>query len=382
MTYDFIVTGLGCAGMSFMYYLLDSELKHKKILLIDNSKKIENDRTWCYWAENPLEIHPKNSPLIFWDLINIIHKNEVCQKSLGPLKYYHIQSSDFYFEVLEKIKGFTNVTIVQDKVVEFEENEKDQVTVKTLNSGNFIGKKILNSILPFSENKGELMLKQVFLGWKIKSPKNAFDHRSATLMDFPASDSSQTEFFYILPFSETEALVEYTIYTQNSIETSVMEAKLTQYIQQHLGIDQFETVFKEQGIIPMTTNKLSKAKFQNIIPIGTLAGCTKPSTGFTFYDIQKHCKDIVLQLVRNQSNLKFDWKRKNRFTFYDNILLNIAVKWPKELPSIFKEMFEKNNGESILYFLNEESTFLNEVKILGSLKFKIFIKSVLQYERH
>lgn len=382
MTYDFIVTGLGCAGMSFMYYLLDSEFKHKKILLIDVSNKVENDRTWCYWAENPLEIHPKNPPLIFWDQIKIINKNEVCLKSLGPLKYYHIKSSDFYTEVLEKIKGFSNVTIIQDKVLAFEANQKQQVTVKTLNSGDYLGEKILNSIFPLSENKEKRMLKQVFLGWKIKCSQNVFDNRSATLMDFATDTFDQTEFFYILPFSETEALVEYTIYTQNSIDTSLMEEKLAQYIQSHLEIDKFEIVYKEQGIIPMTTNKLNTTNAQNIIPIGTVAGCTKPSTGFTFYDIQKHCKEIVNQLVKNQSPLEFVWKRKNRFTFYDNILLNIAVKWPQELPFIFKEMFENNNGDSILRFLNEESTFFNEIKILASLKFKIFIKSMFQYERH
>jgi lycopene beta-cyclase len=367
--------------MSFMYYLLDSKLKHKKILLIDSSSKIENDRTWCYWAENPLEIHPLNSPIIFWDQINIIHQNEVCIKSLDPLKYYHIKSSDFYFEIHKKIKNFSNVTIIEDKVLDFWENESHQVIVNTLNSGKFTGNKVLNSIPNFSDKIDKIMLKQVFLGWRIISTHNAFDNRSATLMHFPESTSNQPEFFYILPFSKTEALVEYTVYTQNGIESSVMEEKLNTYINNDLGIDDFKLVYKENGIIPMTTRDLGGKNYQNIISIGTVAGCTKPSTGFTFYDIQKHCKEIVGQLERNINTREFDWKRKNRHLFYDNILLNIAFRWPKELPSIFKEMFERNNGDSILNFLSEESSFFDEIKILSSLKFKVFIKSMLQYEK-
>lgn len=132
----------------------------------------------------------------------------------------------------------------------------------------------------------------------------------------------------------------------------------------------------------MTTKKFEQPIASNIISIGTLAGCSKPSTGYTFYDIQKHCQQILNQLLEVKIEKKFDWNRKKRFSFYDNIILNIAVKWPTELPKIFKEMFEKNQGQQVLRFLNEESSFWEELKILGGLKFGIFIKSLLHYEKH
>ncbi|MFC0261135.1 hypothetical protein [Fontibacter flavus] len=104
VTYDFIVTGFGCAGMSLLFYLLKGSLKDQKILIIDSSEKTINDRTWCYWAEKPLEIHPKNSPLVFWENISISNGKNKIKKPLGKLKYFHVSSSDFYNE----IKAFVN----------------------------------------------------------------------------------------------------------------------------------------------------------------------------------------------------------------------------------------------------------------------------------
>lgn len=71
LTYDFIITGFGCAGMSFVYYLLQSQLKNSQILIIDSSEKNSNDRTWCYWADKPLDIHPKKSPIVSWQKVSI-----------------------------------------------------------------------------------------------------------------------------------------------------------------------------------------------------------------------------------------------------------------------------------------------------------------------
>ena len=48
--YDYIVTGGGCAGLSFIMHLLNEpQLADKRILLIEKELKNQNDRTWCYW---------------------------------------------------------------------------------------------------------------------------------------------------------------------------------------------------------------------------------------------------------------------------------------------------------------------------------------------
>ncbi|SMD44972.1 lycopene beta-cyclase [Aquiflexum balticum DSM 16537] len=381
-TYDYIVTGLGCSGLSLVYYLLDSHLRDKKILLIDNSSKTENDRTWCYWAEKPLDIHPKNTPLIFWDSVRITDSNNSVSSKLQNLNYYHIKSSDFYLEVLEKIKLFPNVSFLEDRVLNIEGAEQGPVTVSTLNSGDFRSTVLFNSIPFTSPLKNIPVLKQVFVGWKISCEKNCFNPKAVSLMHFVSDQKNKTDFFYTLPYNENEALVEYTLYTKEEIDLPNMEAQLRDYLQNELKINEYVVTFKESGTIPMTTLEVPSSQYSNIIHLGTLAGCSKPSTGYTFYDIQKHCKSIVKELTTTGKVNSRKWDRKRGFKFYDNIILNIAVKWPNALPSIFSKMFENNRANVVLKFLSEETSLWEEIGILSRLKFAIFIKSLLSYEKH
>lgn len=381
-TYDYIVTGLGCSGLSLVYYLLDSSLKDKKILLIDNSSKTENDRTWCYWAEEPLGIHPKKTPLIFWDSVNIADANSSVSSKLQNLKYYHIKSSDFYLEVLEKIKLFPNVSFLQDSVSNIEGSNEGPVTVSTLKSGDFRSTFLFNSIPISSSLKNVPILKQVFVGWKISCKNACFNPLAVSLMHFVSDQKDKTDFFYTLPYNENEALVEYTLYTKEEINLPNMEAQLSHYLQNELKINDYAITFKESGTIPMTTLEIPSSPYPNIIHLGTLAGCSKPSTGYTFYDIQRHCKSIVNELTTTGKVNSRKWDRKRRFKFYDNIILNIAVKWPNALPKIFGKMFANNRANVVLKFLSEETSFWEEIGILSRLKFGIFIKSLLSYEKH
>jgi lycopene beta-cyclase len=383
LTYDFIITGFGCSGMSLMYYLLNSKLKECRILIIDCSDKSENDRTWCYWAESPLEIHPTNKPIISWDKISISNGKNRIKKPLGHLKYFHINSSDFYFHIKDFVKGFSNVHFIQDSVISWEESETEGVKVITSNNGAFFSKMVFNSIPDRSISvTGKNVLKQIFVGWKIKTKENCFDPETAVMMDFVQESDEKTDFFYILPFNEKEALLEYTVFCTGDFNQPIMENAIRQFIREKLDQEEFEITFREKGSIPMTNFPMSLPGTKNIIPLGILAGCSKPSTGFTFHNIQKHCQAIVKKLEVSSNTDKLVWSRNGRFHFYDNILLNIAKKWPKKLPQVFYNLFENNSGPEILHFLSEETSFLDEIKLLSRLKFSIYMKSLIHYEKH
>ena len=382
MDYDIIVTGLGCAGLSFVFHLLNSPLKNQKILLIDNDPKLKNDRTWCYWSEEPLEIHPKNAPLVSWENLSLSNGPCPIDKPLTNLKYFQIKSADFYASVLEKIHTADNITWILDSVTDIPIVNGNPV-VQTVNHGRIMGGKILNSI-PFSNFENKTYLKQVFLGWEIETDFSCFDPKKVTLMDFENALPTETAFVYILPFTERRALVEYTLFTREAtVDKGLIELKLADYIHKKLGVTNYTISHREEGSIPMSTKYLnSENKHPDLIPLGSIAGCTKPSTGYTFHTIQKHSKQVIAALSANTPIKKLNWVRKARFSFYDNIILNIASRWPRELPFVFQDLFKKNSGRDILMFLNEETTFFQEISILSKLKFKIFIKSLLNYESH
>ncbi|MCC5937048.1 MAG: Lycopene beta cyclase [Lunatimonas sp.] len=381
-TYDFIISGFGCAGMSLVYYLVQGKFKNHKILIVDSAAKKANDRTWCYWAEKPLSIHPTGHAIISWQNISLSNGHSRVVKSLENLRYFHIKSSDFYREILALLKNFPNIHLLQDSILECAETEVGAY-VKTEKNGIFHAEKVFNSIPNLSTNRfTDSMLKQVFVGWKIKTQAPCFDANTVVLMDFLQGTQEQTDFFYILPYSDCEALVEYTLFSDQKPDLIGMERNIDQFIKNNLGQEAYEITFREQGSIPMSTRELSPDRYTHIIPLGTLAGCSKPSTGFTFYTIQKHCQWIVTCLEQKNFPRQMTWKRKAKYLFYDNILLNIARKWPKKLPAIFMNLFQTNSGPEVLKFLNEESSFFEDIKILSRLKFPVFIQSLLRYEKH
>ncbi|UJP64125.1 lycopene cyclase family protein [Mongoliitalea daihaiensis] len=377
--YDYIICGFGCAGMSLVYQLLQSPLKNARIALVDESNKQDNDRTWCYWAKEPVAAHPKNTELVSWNSVQVQVGEKKIVKALDGLHYYHIKSSDFYKEILTLVEQHPNVTFIQSKV-EFINTLADKSTAVTLANGDTLSaSKTFNSI-PLGQQLEPNTLKQVFLGWKIQTDASFFDPSVPTLMHFPDGSFTENEFFYILPFNETTALVEYTLYTTQALDMEALKGKLEEYLRDILPCT-YKIIFEEHGAIPMTTKIQGKSTSSNIIEIGSIAGCIKPSTGYTFYDIQKHSEELVTQLLQEDTVYK-GWIRKTRFQFYDNILLNIAKKWPEKLPSIFAQMFAKNQGAQVLRFLHEETSLWEDLQILAKFKYGIFIKSLLNYEKN
>jgi lycopene beta-cyclase len=377
--YDYILAGAGLAGLSLVYYLLESDLKDKKILLIDPQGRSIPDKTWCYWSEKPFDIHPRES-IHAWSQLSFVTDDTKITKSLGKLRYFHLNSHDFYSSIFAKLTAYPNVNFLKDKVLNISEYN-DQVQVTTQHNGTLNASFVFDSRLDPKEFEKSSALKQVFSGWKIQTQTESFDPTSLILMEFPKKFGHHFEFFYILPFSKTEALIEYTAYSQNPISENDLNVLLKNYLHNTLGDTSFEITFRETGVIPMSTFSKKSAQSNYVIPIGTAAGWTKASTGYTFHTIQKNCQQIVQKLSTGTINSRLN-DRSTRFTFYDNILLNIAHKWPNQLQGLFLNLFETSPASQVLRFLSEETTLIEELGILGKLRFPIFIKSLMRYESH
>jgi len=380
-SYDYIFAGAGCAGLSLVYYMLESkQLKGSKILLIDPMSGNIPNKTWCYWSENPLSIHPLASKIYKWDHLEFKSGEKTLKKHLGNLHYFHLNSLDFFNSVLTKIRKYPNVTIIKDSVTEIKSFE-DKVILGTSEYGKFVGDFVFDSRLNSTGNFHNKQIKQLFSGWTIESETELFDSETFTMMDFSENKKNNFTFFYLLPFSKNKALVEFTVYSVDSISEESLEIELRKYLSKLTKNQDYKIVFRETGIIPMSTQVNPKLHSNRIIPIGTNGGWTKASTGYTFHTIQKNCIHLVEKMESgNLKGLKI--LKPTRFKFYDNILLNIVHKWPEKLQNLFFNLFETSKAETVLRFLNEDTGFGEELKMLSKLRFRIFIKSLLKYESH
>ena len=68
----------------------------------------------------------------------------------------------------------------------------------------------------------------------------------------------------------------------------------------------------------------------------------------------------------------------NKFWLYDLLLLDILSKRNELGASIFGQMFQKNHPTKILKFLDEETTFLEDLSIQLKMPVGLFTKALLK----
>ena len=221
---------------------------------------------------------------------------------------------------------------------------------------------------------GTFHLLQHFMGWFIETEQKIFDPAEPVLMDFRLHQSNGTSFVYIMPFSETNALVEYTVFSEEVLDRERYRYELKNYISTNLGNSTYHVSEEEFGVIPMTNHNYVLQE-GNILNIGSAGGQTKPSTGYTFRFIQKQTERIIASLKNYSHPFSVKEKGHLRYQWFDAVLLNILQN--KTLPGsfVFSELFRKNEPASILQFLDNETTPSQELKIMRTMPVWPFMKA-------
>lgn len=372
-TYDYIILGAGASGLMLAYRMAnDRFFDDKSILIIDKEQNKGNDRTWCFWENRKGE----------WDDIlyktwhTIFFGGETFENTINisPYTYKMIRSNDFYNLLWETIHTKSNIEFLQASVGSF----KDEAHVKVKTSkGNFKSQKLFNSLPDSSFLKQEKypVLQQHFVGWFVKTKTDMFDDSVATFMDFTVPQNGNTRFMYVLPTSKNEALFEYTLFSKDLLEFLEYEDAIKSYLEQR-NISDYEIVETEKGSIPMTSYKFSKLNTKNVLNIGTAGGWTKASTGYTFKNTTKKTKALIVFLKSENDLSKFS--KQTKFWFYDLLFLDVLANENDKGAALFSSLFKKAKTETILKFLDEETTMIEDLKIITSVPSTQFVKALLK----
>jgi lycopene beta-cyclase len=372
--YDYIFLGAGCASLSIITRMIDSnKFNQKKILLVDKQAKIKNDRTWCFWEEEPGYFEK----IVYhkWKQLFFNTGNEIVPLKMDNYQYKMIRGIDFYDYCFSKIKFAQNIDIIYGDI-SFEEGD-DELLQLTINNERIVTGKntiVFSSIQANSKKqKGKFYLLQHFKGWLIETSDDVFNPSQATIMDFSVLQTHGTTFVYVLPLSTNKALIEYTVFSENLLAEEDYNKELYSYLDKISGLKNYTIVEEEFGVIPMTNAHFPAFK-GGVYFIGTAGGQTKPSTGYTFRFIQKEADSIVDELISKEqiSTIK---KINRRFLFYDSTLLHILSKRLLAGKTIFSTLFKKNPATIIFKFLDNETTIAQELKLLNSLPKRIFSKA-------
>ena len=369
-TFDFIIIGGGASGLLLAEALgSDPYFGEKRIALIEKESKTANDRTWCFWEEGqgPFD------DILFrqWDHLRFKGPDFEEKLPLGRFSYKMLRADAFYHAYYDRIASYPNITLIREAVEKIEEKESGAAVFTQANQYN--ATLVFSSVL--FQARDSLMqpypvLQQHFLGWHLKTRKPVFDPQAATFMDFSIPQDGNTRFMYILPFSDTEAIVEYTLFSEQLLEPSEYEQALTDYIKNDLNCDQYEIIDTERGSIPMTSNHFTAADSTHIIHIGIAGGWAKASTGYTFWSSAQKAQKLVRAL---KTGGKLQMATKNKFWYYDMLLLSVLARHNDRGNEVFSSLFKKLEPEIILRFLHEKTSLREDLKIISSSPKKMFI---------
>ena len=362
--YDYIITGSGASGLMLAYRMAnDSFFDNSSILIIDREKKNSDDRTWCFWENGKGEWD--DLLLKSWD--KIVFKSNLYQNTI-PLQSYTykmIRSAKFYKKLWNSIDAKNNISFIEANVVSV--LDISEGTIVETSTGKYHAVKLLNSVdfdQKYTQQEKYPVLLQHFIGWFVETKKNQFDDSAATFMDFTVDQKRNTRFMYVLPVSANKALFEYTLFSKDVLLKEEYEQELQKYLELK-SITDYTIIEKEKGVIPMTSFKFWRDNSKNILNIGTVGGWTKASTGYTFKNTSKQTLQLISFL--KSDNDFTNYRKKTRFWFYDLLMLDVLANHNHIGSKLFSKLFQRNSLKNIFRFLDEETSFIEDLRIMLSM---------------
>ena len=373
--YDFIFAGYGAAASLVLLQLhRKKQLDNVRVLIVDPVIKNKNDKTFCFWAneEDNIVKDLKNLIKHTWSSVSIENTNQI---SLDPLSYHHISSIDLYNEVkqLEKLYHWDRLIYPVESI------SYDAIGAYIVVNGETIrGNKVFDSRPPTYEKPlmGETHIFQSFVGWEIETNHTIENADTCRLMDFEVAQDGFTQFMYVLPFSSNKALVELTRFGSEIIDESEAELQLKEYIQKHFG--EFKKLSVEIGCIPMSNAKIINDEFKDVELLGARSYKVKPSTGYAFKNMYLDASEVVNSLINQKAQNATKAKAPTgRFAFYDSLLLHILQHKPHKGKRIFQSLFKGVEINTVLRFLDEKTSFTEDIKIFARLPWAPFLSALL-----
>jgi lycopene beta-cyclase len=370
--YDFVLAGGGVSGLSLACHLIHSPLRDRTILIVDKNAKNRNDRTLCFWSDRPTLFDA--AVCREWRQLRFVGEAFDQIVPLDGYRYKLIRGLDFYQFARQELSAYANVDFVQG-TLNWIEDDRDGARV-WVDGQTFAGRWVFDSRFNLAQHRPDPTryhaLRQHFRGWLIKTPDAAFDSATPTFLDFRTPQKDEMRFFYVLPFSERRALVEYV-----GLGDEGSRQALEDYIERILQIKQYRTVAVEGGANPLTDQPFPRRAGAHSMTIGAAGGRIKPTSGYAFMRIQKDSAAIVDSLVRDGH--PFGVPAGSRVcAACDALMLHVMQRHGWQIKPIFTTLFRRNPIRRIFRFLDETATPGEYLALIASLPPGIFLKALFQ----
>jgi lycopene beta-cyclase len=369
--YDFVIAGGGLAGLSLACHLKKSALQNRPLCVIDREEKTKNDRTWGFWADEPTLFDDVVSRT--WEKFQIVGEDFSRVIPLDGYRYQVIRGTDFYRYAHEMINQAGSVDFKLGTIEDIEDGRTSACV--RVDGQSLCGRWVFDS-LPYRPVRDApyQRLRMHFRGWEIETPVPAFDPETMTFLDFRTPQEGEMRFFYVLPFSERRALIEYTVFSRQVLRRTEYEASIRRYLSDVLKISDYTLCSEERGAVPITDDPLIRTLGRRVMAIGARAGRIKPSTGYAFMRVQKDSEEIVESLLLHGH--PFDVPDDpDLYDVLDAVMLKVMDTRGDHIQKAFTTMFKRNPVDHILRFLDEEATPWQNLMLVATMPPQVFLRA-------
>lgn len=373
--YDYAIVGAGAAGLQLALKMAnDVYFLDKKIAIVEKDKKDKNDRTWCYWEKGT----GKWDDLLTarWSKAQFANNKKVYDLGMGSYEYKMLRAVDFYQHAKKTLQLTPHVTWINASVENVSQGDPCKIDTdnEQVKANHVFDSRIESGFK--NKNDKYTRLWQHFKGWIIETERPAFDPNKFMMMDFRIKWPDTTSFTYVLPLANNKALVEFTFFSPEIIQDEAYDPYLAKYIKEVLHVENYNIKEVERGIIPMSDYPFERSNTATLTKIGTAGGWVKPSSGYSFKNADRYAHKVISNI--KQGKMPSENLFKNRFKKYDSLFLDVLWNNNELGDRIFSDMYSKNSTELILKFLDEKTTFSQELKIISSFQKWPFTKALLR----
>ncbi len=362
------IVGAGCAGLTLAYELINS--KDFPCILLD-PQKFRPEHAFSFWDDgHPHLTLARSLARKTWSKWEIKTFEETIQKSSSRFVYSTVSSSNYETYLFKKIAE-NRGTILNARVTDLY-NEDTYTRLETSSGDVFLANRVFDSRPPSPTKK---TIFQHFLGWEIKTNKSVFDDTLVTLMDFRVPQEDGIHFIYVLPYSETSALVESTVYSDTVFNPKWYENQITEYLTNVIQCKSWDVVIKEKGAIPLNYKKDLKPLGT---PIGLNAAAMRASTGYAFSQIIHQAINVSGQLKQGQDLIQIKPGATSFENWMDNVFLDVLSSSPKLAPYVFSTLAKTLSGDDFVKFMIGDCPLSIKLRIIFALPKSDFILGALR----
>lgn len=364
---DVAILGGGCAGLSLAERLAEEPGRVGSVAVFEARDGYRPDRTWSFWRQGAHRF--ESLVRTSWDRMRVRGDGREALVDCAAFPYQALQAQDFYDHCVQRL-GSSGVTSLElGAAVEGEPRRSGDGWTLTVGGEEVRAREIVDTRPP--DSLPECLLWQSFSGCVVRTDRARFEPGVATLMDLAPGDPGAVAFTYVLPWSEREALVEWTVFAPEKRSAEQLGPGLAQAVARASGGASVHVEREESGALPM--GPIGPRTTAPWVRAGLFAGAARPATGYAFQRIQRWADRCAERLRAGQPAVGA--RPDGAVTrAMDRVFLEVLRADAARAPELFLDLFTRTEPARLVRFLSDGATLGDALAVVRALPPRPFLR--------